>query len=133
MAEVAASRIGKPIRKGASRLAQEHEAKTLTVITDAKFRKIVRERDKMLCRRCGRRTRITIELDPLRAEVHHIHGRLGNLRHEDRCALLLCLSCHSKCTGVVDEKWIIVGTKFVEIDGHPRVDARAKVKFERVA
>jgi hypothetical protein len=122
-----------PILKGKSRLEAKVEAKPLVKVTDAQFRKIVRERDKQRCRRCGRKTVVTLENVPLRCEVHHVHGRLGVLRHEDRCALCLCNSCHEKVTGKVNERWAIVGTKFIEIDGQQRIDASAKVTFTRIA
>lgn len=119
--------------KGVSRLQAKVAAKPVTQVTDAQFKKIVRTRDKLRCRRCGRKTVITLAHVPLRCEVHHIHGRLGVFRHEDRCALIVCSSCHEKVTGAVAEKVVVVGTKFVNIDGQPRIDARATVTFERVA
>jgi hypothetical protein len=130
--DVEASRKGKPLPKGKSRLEAKAEAAPLTKVTDAQFKKTVRDRDRMRCRRCGRKVKVCTERDPLRAEVHHIHGRLGNLRHEDRCAILTCASCHEKVTGKVNERWIVVGTKFLAIDGVERVDARAPVRFERI-
>ena len=122
-----------PILKGASRLERKVEAKKLTTVTDAQFRAIVWDRDKGKCRRCGRNVKKTRERDPLRGEVHHIHGRIGKLRHEDRTSLLLCASCHEKVTGRVNEKLVIIASKLVEIDGSLLTDARAKVRFERVA
>lgn len=122
-----------PITKGKSRLEQAVAAKPLVKVTDAQFKKIVRERDRMRCRRCGRKVIVTMDRDPLRCEVHHVHGRVGVLRHEDRCALVLCCACHEKVTGKVNEKLIIVATKTLVIDGRTLTDARAKVTFERVA
>lgn len=123
----------RPVAKGPSRLERKVAAKPLKTVTDAQFKKAVRERDKMRCKRCGRKVKITMERDPLRAEVHHLHGRLGVLRHEDRCAILVCGSCHEKLSGRVNERYIVVGTKFIEIEGQQRIDARAKVVFQRVA
>lgn len=133
MAEVAAEREGKPLSKGVSRLEKQAAAKPLTKVTDAQFKATVWERDKGRCRRCGRKVKKQMPRDPLRGEVHHLHGRLGVLRHEDRCALLLCASDHEKVTGAVNVKVVIVATKTLEIDGRTLTDARAKVKFEVIA
>lgn len=127
------SRTHRDVSKGESRLQQLAKAKPLVIVTDAQFRKTVRLRDKERCRRCGRKTKVQLPRDPLRCEVHHIHGRLGKLRHEDRCAICTCASCHEKLSGKVNERWRVIGTKFLEIDGQQRIDARAKVTFERIA
>lgn len=133
VAEIEAERRGKPLLKGPSRLEQKTEDRKLVMVTDGQFRKIVLERDHYRCRWCLCAVVRTTELVGNRAEVHHVHGRRGILRHEDRCALLLCLSCHEKVTGRVNERWIIVATVTLEIDGRTLTDAREKVTFERVA
>lgn len=62
------------------------------------FRAAVWKRDEGKCRLCGRRVKRTLELEPLRGEVHHLRGR--NVAPEDRYtvsrALLVCLECHGK-------------------------------------
>ncbi len=131
--EMYAERSGKPLLKGKSRLEQLAEEKKLTLVDEREFLKIVRERDRMHCRMCRRKVIVQLARDPKRAEVHHIHGRRGVLQFEDRCALLVCQSCHEKLTGKVNEKFIVVGTAFLMIDGRERIDARQPVTFERVA
>ena len=128
-------RLSKPVAcpKPSSRLQDKQAAKKLTVVTERDFLKEVQTRDKMLCRCCGRKTRITLEHVPEQCQVHHLHGRLGDLRCEARCALVLCLECHEPVTGAVNHKVIVVGTKFIKVAGQPCIDARAPVRFERVA
>lgn len=134
MAEVAAERAGKPIPKGASRLQEGKAEKKLTVVDERKFLKEVRARDHMHCRKCKRKVVVVLDNVPERAEVHHIHGRLGDLRFLALAALLLCNECHEKCTGRVAEKWIIVATKtFTLLNGEVVTDARKPVRFQRVA
>lgn len=119
--------------KGPSRLEQDKADKPLTVVDDKTFKAIVRKRDKLRCRKCGRKVIVQMARDPSRAEVHHLHGRLGDFRFDDRFALLACMECHEQLTGKVNTKFITVGTVFIEIKGQPCIDARQPVKFERVA
>ena len=130
-----ADQAAKPrdLRKGKSRLEQKVAARPLVNVTDASFKREVRERDGLHCRKCGRKVRVTSDHVPERAEVHHVHGKRGVLRHEGRCALLLCGSCHELVTGRVNAKWTIVATKQIVIELQAYTDARAKVIFERVA
>ena len=44
-------------------------------------------------------------------KVHHLHGKLGALRYEDRAALLPCLDRHERVTGTVNDKLRVVGSK----------------------
>lgn len=115
-----------------SRLEQKVAEKKLSVVDEKAFLKAVRTRDQMHCRCCLRKVMITISLVPARAEVHHLHGRRGDFRFDDRFALLACKSCHEKLTGNVNEKWIAIGTVFIEIKGQPCIDARQPVTFQRV-
>ncbi len=136
MAQMDAERRGKPILKGESRLQKAAKAKPLTLVTEKDFKREVRTRDTWHCRKCQRTVQQTMSRVLDRAEVHHIHGRTGDLRFESRCAILLCLECHEQCTGRVNEKWIVVATKTFTIPSMPGrelTDARAKVTFERVA
>jgi len=129
-----AEQAGKPrdLRKGKSRLEQKVAARPLVTVTDASFKKAVRERDGLHCRKCGRKVRVTGDHVPERAEIHHVHGRRGSLRHETRCALVLCLTCHEQVTGRVNEKFVIVATKQVVIEMQAYTDARQPVTFERI-
>lgn len=136
LAEMDAARRGKPLLKGASRLQVATAEKKLTLVDEKTFKRDVRERDGWCCRRCHRKVVQTLKRQPDRAEVHHIHGRTGDLRFEARCALLLCCFCHEKVTGRVNERWIIIATKTFTIRSMPGkelTDARAKVSFERIA
>jgi hypothetical protein len=136
MAEAEEVRRGKPLLKGASRLEETIEAETLTVVDAKAFKLEVRTRDRYHCRMCLRAVRVTLSRVPERAECHHIHGKHGDLRYETRCALLLCLGCHEKVTGRVNERWIIVPTQTFTIPtmpGREFCDARQTVQFERVA
>ena len=133
LAEMDAERRGKPIPKGASRLQDTQAQKKLDVIDERKFKTDVWTRDKGRCRQCGRKVVKGLARIPERGEVHHLHGREGDLRFESRCAMLACLSCHEKLTGKVNEKWIVVGTTFWMLHGQKVISANAKLKFERVA
>lgn len=135
MAQVAAARTG-PIEKGKTRLEIKAEKKPLTKVDDKQFRKEVHERDGKRCRCCERKVLATMEHIPERREIHHIHGRRGALRFESRAALQLCLRCHQRVTGTVNDKLILVPTKtFVMFSESTRknetyTDARFKVDFK---
>ncbi len=132
LAEVAAARAGKPIPKGTTRLQDVVKARPLTKVTDKDFKQDVWTRDKNRCRCCGRKVQKILGRVPERGEVHHVHGRTGDLRFESKTALLLCLTCHERVTGKVNDKLVIVPTKFVEIKGEKYTDARAKVTFREM-
>lgn len=129
LAEVEADRVGKSFPKGQTRLQETVAARPLTKVTDKDFRHEVWTRDKHRCRCCDRQVQQIIGRVPERGECHHIHGRSGDLRFESKTALLLCLTCHERVTGKVNDKLVIVQTKFVEIKGEKYTDARAKVMF----
>lgn len=137
MAEIEAERRGKPLTKGKTRLEETEAEKKLTYVDDKAFRADVFKLDKGKCRCCGRKVERVMERVAKRAEVHHVHGRRGSLRFEVRAALLLCLQCHEKCTGKVQEKCVIVATVTFDLqmkDGlHTFTNAREKVTFQRVA
>ncbi len=132
LAEVDASRpVGLP--KGKSRLQEAKAAKPLTVVDERAFRTEVWLRDAGCCRWCGRKVRKDLTRSPQRGEVHHLHGRRGDLRFEAKAAILVCAEDHEKLTGRVNERWITVGSKFWTLKGQELIDARANVTFERVA
>jgi hypothetical protein len=132
LAEVEAMRRGKPIAKGSTRLQDTVKERKLTTVTAKDFKHAVWTRDKNRCRCCGRKVLKTISRVPERGEVHHVHGRTGDLRFEANTALLLCLACHERVTGKVNDKLVIVPTKFVELRGDKFTDARAVVTFREV-
>jgi hypothetical protein len=132
LAEVEAARAGKAFPKGNTRLQDVVKARPLTKVTEKDFKLEVWTRDKNRCRCCGRKVQKILGRVPERGEVHHVHGRTGDLRFEAKCALLLCLTCHERVTGKVNDKLVIVPTKFVEIKGEKYTDARAKVTFREM-
>lgn len=133
MAEVEVMRRGKPISKGPSRLEIAIEVDRLKVIDEKVFRKAVYDRDGAICRCCGRKVVRTLKRAPERLEIHHIHGRCGDLRLEDKAALVLCLQCHERVTGRVNDRLAIVPTKTFLFKGRELTDARALVYFKKVA
>lgn len=133
LAEVAQQRAGKPIPKAKSRLEVKADAKPLTRVDEKAFRQEVIARDGMRCRMCGKKVIKTLARVPERLEIHHIHGRTGDLRFDSRAALVLDARCHERVTGRVSERWIIVPTKTFTTRQGVFTDARAKVRFERVA
>lgn len=132
MAEIAAHRpIGLP--KGPSRLQEAKTEKKITVVDERAFKRAVWAADCGCCRKCGRAVIKTLALVPTRGEVHHLHGRRGDLRFESKAAILVCSECHEKLTGRVNERWIAVGTTFWELKGATLIDARAPITFQRAA
>ncbi len=101
MAEVQAERAGKPILKAQQTRRQVNDAEVKQHTYGKAFKAAVRKRDGMRCRRCGRTVVVQMERTKARAEIHHIHGRVGALRFEVRSAILLCGSCHDEATGKV--------------------------------
>jgi hypothetical protein len=94
--------------KGKTRLEVKAETKTLTTVDEKKFKTSVWHRDRNRCRCCGRKVIKTITVTAERGEVHHIHGRRGDLRFEPRAACLICLSCHQRVTGKVNANRLFV-------------------------
>jgi hypothetical protein len=131
--DVYRDRQGKPLAKGQSRLEKKVAEKKRAVIDALKFRDQVWKRDDSKCRWCGRTVRRVLMRIPSRGEVHHIHGRVGDLEFETKCAILACLICHEKLTGKVNERWKVVSTHFWVRNNEALIDARYPVRFERVA
>lgn len=121
------------LAKGKSRLQERVEERPLTVVDERAFKAEVWLRDKSHCRCCGRKVvKGLIKRVPERGEVNHIHGRLGDLRFEAKAAILLCMTCHEKFTGRVNERWIIEATKTFTMNGKQYTDARKPVTFKRI-
>ena len=119
--------------KGESRLQRTVSTRKLRLVDAGAFRREVRTRDRFCCRKCGRKVLQCVARVPERGEVHHIHGRHGDLRFESRAALLLCLQCHEQITGRVNERWIIVASQTFTTRQGEFTDARHLVTFERIA
>lgn len=131
LAEEAEKRVGKPILKGKTRVELKAEERPLTKIDEKTFKAAVRKRDKDRCRNCERKVIYVMDRVPERGEVNHIHGRGGDLRFEVRAAILLCLKCHERFTGKVNEHrlTIIASQTFTTRQG-TFTDATFPVKFE---
>lgn len=123
----------RPCPKGQTRLEAKQAEANYDRKAEARFLQIVRTRDKMRCRCCARKVVVTLTLCPERAEVHHLHGRLGSLRFDDRFALLLCCACHERVTGKVNDRLFIVQKAkdmFAGPDGRSLIDGRNPVQFK---
>ena len=128
-----ASNPREPIGKGPSRLMQRTQRRKDAAKQEQAFRRAVIRRDGHRCRWCTRMVVETLSLVANRLEVHHVHGRIGVLRDCPDTALVLCCECHEKVTGRVNERWVIIGTAWIVVDGWQYIDAREDVQFERVA
>lgn len=132
--QVAAARRGQPIPKGPSRLDVKEAKAVDESKAEARWKKTVWARDKGRCRCCKTRVEKTIELIPERGEVHHVKGREHKpTRWDPRNGLLLCKRDHDRVTGAVNDKLVIIATKFFTIAGAKYIDARARVGFKKVA
>ncbi len=133
LADVEAMRRGKPIPKGPSRLERQVIEEKRSVVDEKAFLAAVRTRDKLHCRMCKRKVVVQLARAAKRAECHHLYGRRGAFRYDDRFAICTCATCHERLTGKVNEKYIPVGTAFLEVDGKHLIDARAPMTFARIA
>lgn len=131
--EVDAARAGKPISKGKTRLEETIEARPLTKVDEKAFKASVWHRDRKRCRCCGRKVQQVMGRVPERGEVHHCHGRTGDLRFEVRAAILVCLECHEKLTGKVAYKLAAFPSKTFTIRQGTFTDANFPITFKRVA
>ncbi len=132
LAEVEASRP-RAQPKGKTRLQEHVDARPLVKVDEKSFKAEVWARDKSKCRCCGRKVAKVMGRVPERGETHHIHGRTGDLRFESRAALLVCLGCHERLTGRVNDKLIIIPTVTFTLGDHEYTDARKPVIFRKVA
>lgn len=132
--EVAALRVGKPIAKPKTRLEETAAERPLTKVDEKKFRADVWERDGGHCRCCLRKVLKTIARVPEQGHVHHLHGRLGDLLHEVRAAILVCLQCHERLTGKVNaHRLTAIGSATFEIRQGIFTDARQPITFQEAA
>lgn len=97
------------------------------------FKREVYTRDKGRCRCCDRPVKRTIENISERAERHHLHGRIGVLRYLARAAILVCRDCHRRLTGEVNDKLVVVPTKYFTVKGQRLMDGAKPVRFEKAA
>lgn len=132
-AEAAALRRAQGFGKGASRLEVRTKVDRDEERKDEQFRKDVYRLDDGRCRCCGRQVARKLDRTADQAQVHHVHGRVGDLRWLVKAALLLCATCHERVTGKVNDRLQIVGTKFFRLDGQRLINARESVRFQKVA
>jgi 5-methylcytosine-specific restriction endonuclease McrA len=133
MEQVQALRVGKPIPKGPTRLEQKIAERPRTKVDEKAFRAEVWRRDKNRCRSCGRKVQKMLGRAPERGEVHHIHGRTGDLRFEARAAILMCLTCHERFTGKVNaHRFVIIPTKTFTTRQGTFTDATFPVTFKEL-
>jgi predicted restriction endonuclease len=122
------------IPKGASRLEFKTAKDKADVGKLEAWKRAVFALDKFRCRKCGAKVTRTLERVPHQAQAHHVKGRVEKLvRYDVRNGLCVCGACHDQITGAVNEKWIVVGTKFFTLQGRAFINAREPVTFERVA
>lgn len=87
----------------------------------------VKHRDGWRDRRTGARLLRTLNLDPNRAEAHHLVSReVRALRYDPRNGITLSLATH---VAVERGELRIVGTAWFQIDGVSYVNASAPVRF----
>lgn len=128
LAETQAARAGHPIPKGRTRLELREAARPVTVVDDKAFRLAVCKRDRYRCRVCGRKVIVTLTAVANRCEVHHLHGRRGDLRFEELHAVCTCLKCHKRLTGQIGgHRLVALGTKHITTTGGTFIDARAPI------
>lgn len=108
LADMAAARRGRSNPKGQTRLERTVAQRPVTKGAEQTFRKTVIDRDGYVCRCCTRKVIATMARVPERLEVHHIHGRTGDLRFDPRAALVTCASCHEKLTGKVNQHRLVL-------------------------
>jgi hypothetical protein len=94
--------------KGKTRLELAMDARPLTRVDEKQFKAEVYARDGRFCRCCGRKVIATIARIPERREVHHIHGRIGDLRFDSRAAIQTCGFCHQRLTGKINDRRLFV-------------------------
>lgn len=120
--------------KGKTRLEIAMDARPLTRVDEKQFKAEVWKRDQSHCRCCGRKVQKMLGRVPERGEVNHIHGRTGDLRFDPRAAILLCLACHERFTGRVNQhRLTIIATKTFETRQGVFTDARFPVVFKELS
>lgn len=135
MAEVEATRVGKAIPKGPTRLDRAVEKKAAKREDERKLAAwalAVKIRDGYTDRYTGRKVKGTrLILDPDAAHAHHIEPR-ANVDTRYRVENGLCLSAATH-DAVERNKLEIVGAKFFSVNGRTYTDATFKVTFKEIA
>lgn len=129
-----ADRPGRAVPKGKTRLEVTAERRPVTKVDEKAFKADVWRRDHGHCRCCLRKVEKILDRVPQRGEVNHIHGRTGDLRFEVRAACLLCLTCHERFTGKVNQhRLTILASQTFTIRQGTFTDATFSVRFQELA
>lgn len=96
----------------------------------AEWARRVKDRDRWKDRKTGRRVYPTRQVDPLRAEAHHIEPKADRrVRYDVRNGLCLSLAVHE---AVETGNYRIEGTRWFTAGGQRYIDGRYPVIFVRV-
>jgi hypothetical protein len=132
VAEVNAVPHATPKHQLATRLDRAIASKAARLLDAKKLRTwayAVKDRDKWKDRKTGRRVRRCLELDPDRAEAHHIEPKENmSVRYDVRNGLCLSLATHD---AVTTGKLTIEGTAWFTVKGCRYIDGTAPVIFVR--
>jgi hypothetical protein len=128
-----ANAVPRAIPKPSTKLDRAIAAKAARLLDVAKLRTwahAVKERDQWKDRRTGQRVHIARQLDPQRAESHHIEPKSNKaLRYDVRNGVTLSLATH---LAVEAGRYRIEGTVyFAGTDGHRYIDGTYAVIFVR--
>jgi hypothetical protein len=119
-------------KKGSSKLDRAISRKAARLLDASKLRKwaqAVKDRDLWKDRKTGARVRRTRDLDPLRAEAHHIVDKSDwAVRYDVRNGICLSYDTHFK---VEHHQLRIEGTVYFRVHGARYIDARFPVYFVR--
>lgn len=124
---------GLPFPKGSTKLTRAIASKAAR-LADVKLLRVwaraVKDRDQWKDRKTGAIVRSTRQLDPLRAEAHHIEPKSNRaLRYDVRNGVCLSLATHE---AVELHQLRIVGTVFFVVGGRSYINATFAVTFEKV-
>jgi len=123
---------GLALPKLGSKLARAIARKTARLEDARKLRiwaHAVKERDLWKDRKTGERVRRTRDLDPLRAEAHHIESKDNpDTRYDVRNGVTLSLATHE---AVTHHRLTIEGTVFFRKGGQRYIDGTFAVTFVR--
>lgn len=120
--------------KGPSRLAVKMAKATSDAGALVIWRSKVFQRDAYRCRWCQGHVMRSVGLTAYQAQAHHLAPRaIKSVRYDVRNGLTLDANCHERLTGKVNEKWIVVGTKFFTVGRQRFIDGDHPVTFQRIA
>jgi 5-methylcytosine-specific restriction endonuclease McrA len=119
-----AQRRRRPNAKPRSRLEEKVALQRDTSRLDIGFRLAVWRRDQGRCRVCGVKVKRTLELDPVRGEVHHIARREDQaVRYDPRNGVLVCATDHRQfkartlhVVGTAKDTFIVAGKTYLNAD-----------------